>query len=229
MLKKQLLHIYRALRGKSPFIKKSIHIESDWLGSKNGGFFVHTNLLKSDSIVYSFGIGEDISFDQQLMNQCKCTVHGFDPTPRSIDWVRKNVNSEQFIFEPLGISHESGNIDFFLPKNNAHVSGSLSSNSITDEQQKISVPVKTLADIVKDKQHQHIDLLKMDIEGAEYDVIPNILASGIEIKQVLVEFHHRLYPNGNNKTKNAIEQMKAHGYEVFAISDLTEEISFIKK
>src|SRR5690554_1691728 len=36
--------------------------------------------------------------------------------------------------------------------------------------------------------HKHIDVLKMDIEGAEYDVIENILSAQLPITQILIEF-----------------------------------------
>jgi hypothetical protein len=35
----------------------------------------------------------------------------------------------------------------------------------------------------------HIDLLKMDIEGFEYAVIDDILAHRLDVRQICVEFH----------------------------------------
>ena len=43
-----------------------------------------------------------------------------------------------------------------------------------------------------------IDILKMDIEGAEYDVIDDIINSPVPIAQVLIEFHHR-FPNHRDR------------------------------
>ena len=37
--------------------------------------------------------------------------------------------------------------------------------------------MKSLADIANELGHSHIDVLKMDIEGSEYEVIENILES----------------------------------------------------
>jgi len=39
----------------------------------------------------------------------------------------------------------------------------------------------------------------MDIEGAEYEVIDDLIASGIRPKQILVEFHHRFKNVGVKK------------------------------
>jgi len=75
--------------------------------------------------------------------------------------------------------------------------------------------------------HSHIDILKMDIEGAEYDVIEDIRLSNIRPKQLLVEFHHR-FPNiGISKSKQAISNLRKMGYQLFSISTSGEEFSFI--
>ena len=50
--------------------------------------------LNSKSVVYSIGIGTDASFDLELINTFNCEIYGFDPTPKSIRWVKKNIDSE---------------------------------------------------------------------------------------------------------------------------------------
>ena len=89
--------------------------------------------------------------------------------------------------------------------------------------------MKTLKDIMNELGHKHIDILKLDIEGSEYDVIENILNDNISITQITIEFHDRFMENGSLKSKQSIDKLKSHGYEIFAISDSFEEISFINK
>ena len=43
--------------------------------------------------------------------------------------------------------------------------------------------------------------MKMDIEGAEYDVINNLIETSVRPKQILVEFHHRFEGVELYKTK----------------------------
>lgn len=75
--------------------------------------------------------------------------------------------------------------------------------------------------------HTHIDIIKMDIEGAEYDVIKDIHNSDIRPKQILVEFHHRFPGVGIKKTKEAIDSLRSIGYKMFSISDTNEEFCFV--
>jgi len=45
------------------------------------------------------------------------------------------------------------------------------------------------SNIMKDNNYSKLDLLKMDIEGAEHEVIDHIQKNNIDIKKILVEFH----------------------------------------
>lgn len=53
------------------------------LGTKYGGWIIPVSLINKDSVCYLAGAGEDISFDLALANRFQCTIHIFDPTPRS--------------------------------------------------------------------------------------------------------------------------------------------------
>lgn len=224
-----LRKIYRTLTGKNLNIKISIEKKHEWYGSNYGGFFVCPDNLNKDSIVYSFGIGEDISFDLEIFKRHQCTIFGFDPTPKSIRWVQTQDLPPRFNFLPFGIAPQSGETEFYLPQNQEYVSGSILKNQNVDAKKSIKVMMKSFADIIKDLGHTKIDILKMDIEGAEYDVIPEILKMDVVIDQILLEFHHRMVSNGKSLTLNAIDILKKSGYEIFGISDTYEEVSFIRK
>jgi FkbM family methyltransferase len=217
------------LRNLEPRIRVQVRKRKSWYGNKYGGFFIFPEGLNEDSIIYSFGIGEDVSFDLDVIDKHKCKVYAYDPTPRSIEWISNQALPDNFHFQPWGIHSKDGESVLYLPKNKSHVSGSLSLTEITDEKEKITVPVFRLKILMEKNQHDHISVLKMDIEGAEYDVIEDIISSGINIQQILVEFHHRLYKDGVSKTRNALKLLNDNGYKVFGVSDLNSEISLINE
>lgn len=225
----RLKKVFKYLSGKSLKIEKVIECNFQWYGSSYGGFYTSPTNLNEESIVYSFGIGEDISFDKTVIEKHNCNVFAFDPTPKSIAWVNNQELPKKFKFYEFGISNESGSTFFYLQKNKEHVSGSIMYNNNLDKRDKIEVQVKSFNDIVKDLNHKTINVLKMDIEGTEYQVLPDILESGVYIEQLLIEFHHRFYKDGKRKTQNAIKLLKRYGFEIYAASDSSEEISFIRK
>ena len=81
---------------------------------------------------------------------------------------------------------------------------------------------------MKSNNHNYLDLLKMDIEGSEYEVIENILNNSIKINQIVVEFHPHLIKNGRKKTQDIIQKLNQKGYKCFGISDTFLEYSFLK-
>ncbi len=218
----------KVIFGREYPFKEQMKYKKKWYGNDYGGFYIGLNDLKKTDIVYSFGIGEDISFDESIMQDYSCKVYGFDPTPKSINWVKTNKNiSSLFCFNEYGIDAKDGFAIFYPPKNPDFVSGSLVEKDET-KNQSYQVPVKTLDTIMNELGHSKIKILKMDIEGAEYHVIPQILNSGVEIEQILIEFHHRFFPDGFQKTTDLVKLLNQAGYSIFAVSDTGEEVSFIK-
>ena len=90
------------------------------------------------------------------------------------------------------------------------------------------MPAYSLSTIAEKLGYQHIDLLKMDIEGAEYEVLDGLLASPIKPTQLLVEFHHRFADIGLEKTADIIKRLRDAGYKIFAISEIGREVSFLR-
>jgi FkbM family methyltransferase len=197
------------------------------LGNKGARWTVDPTKLPQSPTVYSFGIGTDISWDLKMIQNYKCQVHAFDPSPKSLEWLETQQIPDAFKLYNYGLGQKDGNISFYLPKNNNHVSGSI----LTDEnllKDKISVPVKSFFTIVSELRHTKIDVLKMDIEGAEYQVLDDILVAPITINQILIEFHHRMFGYHLNHTREAVHKIKNAGYGILDISRLGEEYSFIR-
>ena len=164
-------------------------ISKQWFGNQYGGFYLAQNSIDKSSIAYSIGIGEDISFDKGIMDRYGCKVFAFDPTPKSVVWVKENVTTQNFVFSPIGVAKEKGSRKFYLRTNNNHVSGSIHDIKTINNSNSIDLKFDSLSNIMKDNNHSKLDLLKMDIEGAEYEVIDHIQKNNIDIKQILVEFH----------------------------------------
>ena len=89
--------------------------------------------------------------------------------------------------------------------------------------------VRRLRTMMEMLGHNQIDLLKMDIEGAEYGVIENMLAEGVPVRQLLVEFHHRKPWIGVQKTVTAAEALSRAGFRLFHVSPSGEEWAFIRE
>lgn len=197
------------------------------IGTEYGGWSIFPDNITEESIVYSFGVGEDISFDLGMIEKFGVNIYAFDPTPRSIEWVKAQTLPDNFHFFEYGIAGYDGIAKFYPPDNPEHVSHTMIYKENTAHKM-IEVKVYKLKTILSMLWHQRIDILKMDIEGAEYEVIDDLVSEDIEIYQLLVEFHHRLKNVGLEKTKRAINLLNEKGFKIFDIASDGDQYSFIR-
>jgi len=156
------------------------------LGSAYGGWWVPASVLEPGAVAYCAGAGEDVTFDLALLER-GLRVTTFDPTPRSARYVESlAIEDDRFRFESIGWWNEDTEIELFAPRDPAHVSYSALDLQGTGES--ITVPVRRVSTIARELGDTTVDLIKMDIEGAELRVIPDLLASGPLPRVLCVEF-----------------------------------------
>jgi FkbM family methyltransferase len=224
----QIKSVKRAARifaGRDVYFPKQLHHEVVYLGNEGTSWPVCPAALAEHPLVYSFGVGEDVSFDIEMIRAFDATVHAFDPTPRSVAWIAGQQLPAKFHFHPCGVAAHDGVTKFAPPENPAYVSYTMVAKESTHPS--CELPVKRIPTLLSELRHARIDLLKMDIEGAEYAVIDDLLASGIRVKHLLVEFHHRWKEVGVSKTADAIRNLNAADYRIFAVSPSGEEYGFL--
>ncbi|MFA5932978.1 MAG: FkbM family methyltransferase [Microgenomates group bacterium] len=227
MIISKIIRYKNIIFGIDPYFFEQIKCLRKHFGSQNGGWTIAVDGINKKSIIYSFGIGTDISFDLDLINNYSLNVYAFDPTPRSLEWLKKQKITKKFRIYPWGIADYDGKEKFTLPPQDHFVSFRKTKTGLTKNM--ISLPVYRLSTIMKKLGHKKIDILKMDIEGFEYGVLEDILKSQLDIKQILVEFHHRFSGFNKNDTEKAIKKLNKAGYKIFNISDIGLEYSLIRK
>lgn len=185
-------------------------------GSSYGGWFLDLCASPQKCFLVSAGLGEDASFDIEFVSNFGTFAILIDPTPRAIEHYREimkcagspnvlpysnsgkqkiqsynlsNIHSNNLLLEECALWSESGLVTFYEPENERNVSYSIKrpnsrGNSIT-------VKSKSLQEIMLNFCEYIFGLemiLKLDIEGAEIQVIESIIKSGLRPRQLLVEW-----------------------------------------
>ena len=121
------------------------------------------------------------------------------------------INKNQLLLEDKAIWHETKSLPFFKPLNEKSVSHSIvnykNNYNQNQDQPHILVDTITIENLMKKYNLSELPLIKMDIEGAETEVLLNILKKGFLPKQILVEFdglqmknelNYKIYSKLNN-------------------------------
>jgi hypothetical protein len=174
----------------------------------DGGKWVcNPDRLRRSTIVYSFGVGLEITFDLEMASMFGADVYMFDPSPSL---------SRQYVAYQTGMPHGKGWV-YFQPLGLGPIS------TVRGKEWSLSIegkacPAMSFSDIAKALGHTHVDILKIDIEGGEYAALKQILADNsltkLNVQQLLVEFH--LWSSSNFEDfVRIVGGLKKQGYLLF--------------
>jgi len=168
--------------------------------------------IDKDDIVIDIGAHHGIFTINMAYNRAQ--VHSFEPNPMSYEILRKNVNVNKFVRAPIINNYAVSNIDHKIVNFDLGVrstAGSIKNlkNESLRSGEKIEVNTVTIDQYIKDAQLTEIKLLKMDCEGAEYDIF-NSSKYIRDIEYLIVEAHEIQ----DNNPSDLINKLSLNGFEV---------------
>lgn len=195
------------------------------LGTRYGGWWIDTRTIGPRPLLIDCGLGEDISFPQAFLKQFPAAhIIGVEPNPRSLAFCEKHRLPGMDIVPRAFWTRADEQLTFYLPrpqdqlpKGADGVSGSLeNSHEYVGGGERLDVLTTNLAALLKSTDRDECDVLKLDIEGAEYDVIEALVASNDvrRVKQLLIEFHHGATHHAMADTENAVRKLQQHGLKL---------------
>ena len=165
--------------------------------------------LRPGACVLSGGAGQDISFELELAVRFGCRVAVFDPSPTG----RKTFAAlapppAGLSFYDLGLAAETKAISFSEPADPTE--GSFGIIGVGSSAVKFACVSPSAA--IDCAGFGTIELLKIDIEGFEYEFLGQMLDEGIRPMQIAVEFHHFLPHIPFRRTFATVRRLQAAGY-----------------
>lgn len=140
---------------------------------------IPSEYVRPGAICYCAGVGENIDLELRLGDHYGARVLALDPTPRAIRFIETlSLGADRLTFLPVGLWSEDVTLKFYEPDNPLHVSHSVVEDP-TSGKQFFEAPCKKLSTLMRENRHAVIDLLKMNIEGAEYEVLGKMMEDEI--------------------------------------------------
>ena len=191
------------------------------LGTRYGGWWIYAPAVGGNPLLIDCGLGKDISFPAAFLARFGGRVVGVDPNPAALEYSRAHCPSGMEVRAAAFWADAGRELTFHLPRPLAElpedadgVSGSLLSSHSYAGKYTLAVQTTSLSELLEQAGRDECDVLKLDIEGAEYEVLDAQCANG-EIRrarQVLVEFHHHCTDRTLEDTRGCIARLETSGF-----------------
>lgn len=167
---------------------------------------------KEDILIYDCGANIGMATIYLKWLYSNSTIHSFEPMPSTFQFLQRNVtnnNLKNVFLHNVALSNENGTIEFFGEDTTNLMSSILDQRGLGN---KIVVEGKKLSELIE----KPVDLLKIDVEGAENLIIEDLLKANMlnkkYIQQIIMEYHHKL-PNQSSKLGEFLRPFEENGYE----------------
>lgn len=172
---------------------KNVSLNLTRLGTDYGGWFIPENILHGidrKRVLVSGGLGHDVSFDKILLEN-GFHIIGLDPLTECCDFARKELGDSKSVFIiEKGLWTNSGSIDFFPPKNKTHDAWSITNTQSALPHESTTFKVISLQDLLKEYPsigNSDFSMLKLDIEGAESEIMKKLFTSDYKFDFIGIE------------------------------------------
>ncbi|MEM7139515.1 MAG: FkbM family methyltransferase [Actinomycetota bacterium] len=144
--------------------------------------------LDDASVVWDVGghVGE---WCAPMAQRYGCRVEVFEPSPVALETLeRVAAEHERVRLHPFGVAAVDTTMQI------AHKGPGSSLYDTSDEWDKATVEVRDVVSVLDELGDDRIDLIKMNIEGGEYDVLERLLAAGrlVDGEHYVIQYHEWL-------------------------------------
>ena len=194
-----------------------------------GAWPVCTKILTKNPLIYSFGIGGDVSFDIGMRKRYNASIFCYDPTINRERFEAISRKTSGLYFQQFGLGSHDGVINFYKSEN-PKIGSMVSTPNLKGYKAEpaIAAPVLTLSSLIAINKHSWIDIVKIDIEGEEFNIFKTMDLAALRVSQVLIEFHARFYDDGWQAQRDIYQKFKVCGWTLVHESVSKEEVVFVR-
>jgi FkbM family methyltransferase len=178
-----------------------------------GSWVVPGSPIESSWICYSVGAGGDIGFDLALIERYGVTVRSFDAVAGYVqDAERDAAGKPRFSAHHAAIATVDGPLRMQVTHDPQ--SRSVSPAGLYESDHFVELPGRSLPSLMQELGDERIDLLKLDIEGGEYELLSAVDLRSLGVKVLAVQLHHT---HSVREARSLIAGLAGAGYEPVAV------------
>jgi FkbM family methyltransferase len=184
------------------------------LGSDYGSWVVPTQLIQPGWTCYSVGAGGDVSFDLALAKDFGVVVRSFDAVLAYVESARAEGDGERnFTAHQAAIMPRDGPVRMQVTHDPN--SQSVSAAALYESASFVTLSGRSIASLMAEFDDDHVDILKVDVEGSEYDLLPALNLAELGVRIFAVQLHHT---GSVRQARGLVDRIRNEGYEPVACS-----------
>jgi len=170
-----------------------------------------SQMLNEDSVVIDVG-GETGIWSMKMFSKYKPKLYIFEPHPGAVRILYENVKDKKANIFQYGL----GSKNFVTQLSDSGMGSSIFNSSPDFEQsKKFDIEIRDIKEVFEDLSLESVDLIKINIEGGEYDLVPRMIETGIvnKCKVIRIQFHDWI-PDAFAMRKKIVKELsKTHEVE----------------
>jgi FkbM family methyltransferase len=180
------------------------------LGSDWGGWVVPDDVIDDSWTCYCVGAGSDVSFDLALVERYGARVRCLDPFHVFLEQAERQAGGDPRVtFHEVALATHDGPLQMYGAEDPA--SGSLSATNLYRTERVVTKPGRSLPSLMAELMDERADLLKLDIEGSEYDILPTLDLPSLGVRVLCVELHPA---RRVREARQQLDAVRAQGYRL---------------
>ncbi len=152
-----------------------------------------------------------------------CQINAFEPVPSTFRRLTRNIEINQLqdriLAHEFGFAHAAGNATIYLPSFSGNSAASLQNLHPEESSEKVEVRLRTLDDFCAERQPGRIDLIKVDVEGAELPMLQGSLQALRAHRPVIfMELLRKWAKPFGYHPNDVIALLAAEGYQCWTVA-----------
>lgn len=159
--------------------------------------------LNENSIVFDLG-GYKGEFAELIYDKYQAKIYVFEPILEFYNTIKnKFSNTSKILPFQYGLAGKDGEMQISMSDNSSSVFLK------TDNSE--TIQLKSIVEFITSNQIQKVDLIKINIEGGEYEVLEALLENNLIgiFENIQVQFHDFLFDNAKERMHAIQEKLKA--------------------
>ncbi len=160
--------------------------------------------LTSDSVVFDLG-GYEGQWASDIFAMYQCVVHVFEPVPAYASDIAERFRlNDRIHLHPLGLAGRTQEATISVEADRS----SMFDTGNDEPEGAVVVSLVRASDFLDEHGFDDVELLKINIEGAEYDLLDHLLDEGLisRFRDIQIQFHD-FVPNADRRMRTIRDRL----------------------